>query len=63
MASDTPPIAEQGVATLPDAAWAAGPQRTGRKSSGRWQRLKWSGMKPPMPLLKRWACPGGRCMS
>ncbi len=58
MASDTSLIAEQGVATLPDAAWAQARQRA--ESSGRWQRLMWSGMKPPMPLLTRWACPGGR---
>lgn len=61
MASDTLPIAEQGVATLPDAAWAQARHRT--EIIGRWQRLKWLGMKPPMPLLKRWAYPGGRCMS
>jgi len=28
MASDTPPIAEQGVATLPDEAWAQAWYRT-----------------------------------
>ncbi len=36
MASDTSPIAEQGVATLPDAGLGAVPG-VGRRSSGRWR--------------------------
>ncbi|WP_458294637.1 hypothetical protein [Enterobacter asburiae] len=61
MASDTSLIAEQGVATLPDAAWAQARQRA--EIIGPLAALMWSGMKPPMPLLTRLACPGGRCMS
>lgn len=61
MASDTPRIAEQGLATLPDEAWELARRRT--EIIGPLAALDWSGIKLPMRLPRRWACPGDRCMS
>ena len=46
MATDTPPIAEQGVATLPEQAWERARRRA--RSLGRWRSRRRSGMKRPI---------------
>lgn len=61
MASDTSLIAEQGVATLPDAAWAQARQRA--EIIGPLAALDVVGHEAADALLTRLACPGGRCMS
>ncbi len=56
MATDTPRIPEQGVATLPDEAWERA--RVVRRSSVRWRSRRRSGTKRPIWRLRRWACLG-----
>jgi putative transposase len=61
MTSDTPPIAAQGVATLPDEAWAQARHRT--EIIGPLAALEVVGHEAADEAAQRWACPGDRYMS